>query len=104
MIDKNLLGMVWHKLDCPPILQAAQAETVTGTGTPTTQAQAPTYASWGTVLANAAIIAGTTLFTTLTGMSITGIISTQGLAASGIAAGLAFCTSLSIQRGINKSQ
>jgi hypothetical protein len=57
-----------------------------------------------TQITNAGIIAGTAFFSTLAGMAITDVLSGRGIVAAGIAAGLSFFTSLSIQRKVNPSQ
>jgi len=57
-------------------------------------------------LANAAIIAGYTFFSTLAGLGVTQAVKDPitALAAAGIAAGVAFFTSLITQRSLKKQQ
>jgi hypothetical protein len=57
-------------------------------------------------IANACIYAGLSFFTALAGMSITQVTSNPctALVASGISAGLAFFTSLAVQRGLVKKE
>jgi len=61
---------------------------------------------WGDAVADAGIMAGVTFFTTLTGISVSGLMKSplEGLMASGISALAHFFTILAVKRGLIKRE
>ena len=60
--------------------------------------------NWKETVIDASVSAGLTFFTSLGGLTVTGLISEQGLVAAGIAACTEFFAVLAIKRGIREKE